>query len=118
MDLGFTERTLGPTPVLELHGDADLSTLPVLYERLSRFATEQRGRHAVVDLDGIGSLDPVAVGVFVGARLQLRASGGELDLVCSAPAVAALFERSGLDATFPLHPSVAAAAAGRRAAPP
>jgi len=52
---------------------------------------------------------PVAVGVLVGARLTLRGSGGDLDLVCTQPGVAALFTRSGLDATFPLYPSVRAA---------
>jgi anti-anti-sigma factor len=115
MDLGFTEKTVGPAPVLELRGDADLSTLPLLHERVSRFAVEQRGHHAIIDLDGLGSLDPVAIGVLIGARLQLRASGGELDLVCTAPALVALFEASGLDAAFPLHATAAAAAQARRA---
>jgi anti-anti-sigma factor len=115
MDLGFSETSVGTTPVLELRGDADLSTLPLLHERVNRFAADQRGHHAVVDLDGLGSLDPVAMGVLIGARLQLRASGGELDLVCTAPALVALFAASGLDATFTLHATAAAAAEARRA---
>jgi anti-sigma B factor antagonist len=114
MDLGFTEETTGPTPVLELRGDADLSTLPLLHDRVYRFAGEQRGRHVVIDLDGLGSLDPVVLGVLIGARLQLRVGGGDLDLVCTSPALVALFEATGLDATFPLHATVAAAIRARR----
>ena len=51
----------------------------------------------------------MAIGVLVGARLTLRGGGGDLDLVCTQPSVVALFTRSGLDATFPLYPSVRAA---------
>jgi anti-anti-sigma factor len=115
MDLGFTEKATGPTPVLELRGDADLSTLPLFHERVYRFAGEQRGRHVVIDLDGLSSLDPVVLGVLIGARVQLRAAGGDLDLVCTSPALLTLFETAGLDATFPLHATVSAATRARRA---
>jgi len=113
MDLSATEDVIDGTPVLSLLGEADLASLPTLLGRVNRFAAEHPGQRALVDLDGLGSLAPVAVGVLVGARLALRANGGDLDLVCTQPGVAALFLRSGLDTTFPLSPSVRAAARGR-----
>jgi anti-sigma B factor antagonist len=50
------------------------------------------------------------VGVLVGARLQARAGGGDVELVCTSPSVASVFTGSGLDAAFALHHSVAEAA--------
>ena len=110
MDLGFSDHVLDGIPVLSLLGDADLATLPRLLERVNRFAAEHPGCRTVIDLDGLGSMDPVATGVFVRARLALRATGGELDLACTNPAVTSVFVRSGLDATFTLYRSVTAAA--------
>ncbi len=112
MDLGFSEHDVDGIAVLALAGDADLATLPRLLERVYRFASEHQGQHVLIDLDDLGAMEPVAAGVLVGARLHLRAGGGELDLVCTNPAVASVFVRSGLDATFTLHRSISAAAAG------
>jgi anti-anti-sigma factor len=113
MDLSVTEDVIDGTPVLSLLGEADLASLPTLLERVNRFVAEHPGQHVLIDLDGLGSMTPVAVGVLVGGRLALRAKGGDLDVVCTQPGVAALFLRSGLDTTFPLYPSVRAADAGR-----
>ena len=109
MDLGFSDLVLDGIPVLSLLGDADLATLPRLLERVNRFAVEHPGCRAVIDLDGLDSMDAVVAGVFVRARLALRSAGGELDLVCTNPAVTSVFVRSGLDATFTLYRSVTAA---------
>ena len=109
MGLSANADVIDGTPVLSLLGEADLATLPTLLDRVNRFVAEHPGRRVLLDLDGLGSLAPVAIGVLVGARLTLRGGGGDLDLVCTQPSVVALFTRSGLDATFPLYPSVRAA---------
>jgi anti-anti-sigma factor len=113
MDLSTTEDVIDGTPVISLLGEADLASLPTLLDRVNRFVEVHPGQRVLVDLDGLGSMTPIAVGVLVGARLALRATGGDLDVVCAQPGVAALFLRSGLDTTFPLYPSVRAAAADR-----
>ena len=110
MDLGIRSTVIEGVPVLCLDGEADLASLPRLHEQVRRFVRENPGRHVVVDLDGLGHLDPVTVGVLVGARLQARAGGGDLQLVCTSPPVAAVFTGSGLDSSFVLHHSVADAA--------
>jgi anti-anti-sigma regulatory factor len=97
MDLTFREEAVEGAPVLELRGQADLSTLPILHERVNRFASDHRGQHTIIDLDGLDAFEPVTVGVFVG----------------SAPELVALFRSSALDATFPLFTTVGAAVAGR-----
>jgi anti-anti-sigma factor len=110
MDLGIRSTLIEGVPVLTLDGEADLASLPQLHEQVRRFVSEHPGRHLVIDLDGLGYLDPVTVGVLVGARLQARAAGGEIELVCTSPSVATVFTGSGLDAAFALHHSVADAA--------
>jgi len=109
MDLSATDDVIDGTPVLSLLGEADLATLPALLERVNRFVAQHPGRRVLLDLDGLGSLAPVTIGILVGARLTLRGSGGDLDLVCTQPSLVSMFTRSGLDATFPLYPSVRAA---------
>ena len=110
MDLGIRSTVIDGVPVLSLDGEADLASLPRLHDQVRRFVGEHAGRHLVVDLDGLGHLDPVTVGVLVGARLQARVGGGDIQLVCTSPSVAAVFTGSGLDAAFMLHHSVAEAA--------
>ena len=109
MDLGFRDQVIDGIPVLELHGDADLATLPRLVDRVQRFAAEHRDRLVVIDLDGLATMEPVAMGAFISARLILRSGGGDLEVVCTAPALTALFTRSGLDATFTPHATITAA---------
>jgi anti-sigma B factor antagonist len=110
MDLVIRSTVIEGVPVLSLDGEADLASLPQLHEQVRRFVSEHPGRQVVLDLDGLGYLDPVTVGVLVGARLQARAGGGDVELVCTSPSVASVFTGSGLDAAFALHHSVAEAA--------
>ena len=123
MDLGFRDQVIDGIPVLELNGDADQATLPRLVDRVNRlavderpavgrqdrFAAEHRYRLVVIDLDGLATLEPVTMGAFISARLILRSGGGDLEVVCNVPALTALFTRSGLDATFTPHATIAAA---------
>ena len=67
MDLSATDDVIDGTPVLSLLGEADLATLPTLLERVNRFVAEHPGHRVLLDLDGLGSMAPVAVGVLVGA---------------------------------------------------
>jgi anti-anti-sigma factor len=113
MDLGIRSTVIDGVPVLSLDGEADLASLPQLHDQTRRFVTEHPGRQVVVDLDGLGYLDPVAVGVLVGARLQARATGGDVELICTNPSVTAVFTGSGLNAAFALHGSVADAVRSR-----
>jgi len=112
MDLRFREHAFGGWSVLELSGEADLSTLPLLYERMNRFVSEAASGQPIVDLTDLQSLEPIALGVFIWARLQLQARDGELHLVCADPPIRTLFARSGLDTIFSLHDTVADAVTG------
>ena len=112
MDLGYRERTDHGVPVLALAGDVDLATLPSLYERVNRFVLAVEAPCAVIDLSDVVAMQPVALGVLLDARLQLRAAAHELELVCANEAIWSLFVRSGLDATFTHHASVADACSG------
>ena len=61
MDLSATDHIIDGTPVLSLLGEADLATLPSLLERVNRFVGEHPGHRVLLDLDGLGSMAPVAV---------------------------------------------------------
>jgi anti-anti-sigma factor len=107
MDLRFRQHAFGGWSVLELSGEADLSTLPLLYERVNRFVSEAPSGQAIVDLTDLQSLEPVTLGVFIAARLHLQARDGDLHLVCADPPIRTVFARSGLDTIFSLHNTVA-----------
>ena len=125
MDLGIRSTVIEGVPVLSLDGEADLASLPQLYEQVRRFVSEHRGQQVVVDLDGVGYLDPVTVGVLVGGACRPAPPGARSTSSVPSPSVAAVFTGSGLDAAFALHarwrtPFARAARIGacaRRAAP-
>jgi anti-sigma B factor antagonist len=48
-------------------------------------------------------MDSTALGVLVGALRAQRATGGELELVCSRPRHLRLIEVTGLDRVFTVH---------------
>ena len=54
------------------------------------------------------------LGVLVGARKRLRAHGGALAVVCPDPDQLGLFEMTGLDRVFSIHPDRDSALAAAR----
>jgi anti-sigma B factor antagonist len=60
--------------------------------------------HIIVDLSKASFIDSTTLGVLVGARKRLRAHGGALAVVCPDPDQLGLFEMTGLDRVFSIHP--------------
>lgn len=85
MDLRISARTVGDLHVVALDGLADLASVPQLQSRLRREITGARGRTVVVDVDGLVSLDDVALGVFLGAAATARELGGDLEVLTTSP---------------------------------
>jgi anti-sigma B factor antagonist len=91
----------GTATLLVLRGELDISTSPQLRDELVQVITD--GRRIVVDLEGLGFIDSVGLGILVSGLKRARSAGGDLALVCANRTILQPLELTGLDQTFPLH---------------
>lgn len=103
-------REVAGTPVVELSGRVDLSTLPTLQNALVRTIGANIGATVAVDLDGVDALDDVGLGVLIGAAGRARGSGGDIVVVCSSDRLLRRFSITRLDRAITIVPNVAALA--------
>jgi anti-sigma B factor antagonist len=100
-----TEHLGGTTYVLSLAGEVDLYTAPEFKQQLIEVIEEKGGRNVVVDFTDTTFIDSTTLGVLVGGVKRLRAKDGQLSLVCSDRNITKIFEITGLDRVFTIHPS-------------
>jgi anti-anti-sigma factor len=74
-------------PTAACEGIVDLATVPNFRDLLQRLVAHHPGETVAVDLDGVVTLDDVALGVLIGAASAARQAGGELRVVASAPRI-------------------------------
>ena len=91
----------GATTLLVLRGELDIATSPQLRDELVRVIGD--GRRIVVDLEGLGFIDSVGLGILVSGLKRARSDGGDLELVCANRVILQPLELTGLDQTFTLH---------------
>jgi anti-anti-sigma factor len=104
---GFTLSVVAGHPVLVPSGELDLATLPRWHDALVR-AIEQHPRTTLlVDLDGVGAIDDLAIGVLLSAAARSRDRGGDLQLVATSAALRARLVRLGLDRALPVRDRLA-----------
>ena len=96
------------THVIELGGEIDLYTAPEFKERMVQLIDGGKKR-IVVDLSSATFIDSTTLGVLVGGVKRLRPAGGALALVCTDQNITKIFEITGLDRVFSIHPSREAA---------
>jgi len=85
--------------LVRLGGELDLSSTPVLEQRL-RDARDEGGRQLVVDLRNLDFMDSTGLTLLVRWARGAEQDGYELALVRGEPRVHRLFELTGLDRTF------------------
>lgn len=105
MDLSVTSREQGGRTVVEVGGEIDVYTAPVLRERLNDLVGEGR-HHLVVDMEGVDFLDSTGLGVLVGGLKRVRSHDGSLHLVCTQEKILKVFRITGLTKVFPIHSTV------------
>jgi anti-sigma B factor antagonist len=104
----FHLDTIGPVgdcAVLQVTGDVDAYTAPMLRERIRELAA-QGAVHLIADLGPVDFLDSTGLGVLVGGLKRVREDGGSLALVISTPRILRLFQITGLTKAFAVWPSV------------
>lgn len=89
--------TVGGSTVVALDGTVDLASVGTLHSDLSRVVRRHPGAVILVDLDAVDSLDDAGLGVLLGAAAAARELGGDIEVVCSRPALVERFRRSRFD---------------------
>lgn len=114
MLLEFTDRLLHGCVIVEVRGEVDYGSAPVLDQRLSAILTA-RAPAVVLDLSRLRFLDCAALRVLVAAGRRAAAHGTALVLAAPQPTVAKTLQITGLDRQFTVFPAVAKAVTASRA---
>ena len=109
MELVCRLTELDSSPVLQLSGEIDLSTVPLLRDQLTRAILRHTGTMLFVDLDGLVALDDTGLGMLLGAAGHCRELGGELVVVCTSDRLLARFAQTRLDRAIRVVPRLASA---------
>ena len=99
-----TERIADDVYVISLAGEVDLYTAPEFKQQLLE-VIGQGGRQVIVDFTNTTFIDSTTLGVLVGGVKRLRTNDGQLSLVCSDRTITKIFEITGLDRVFAIHPT-------------
>ena len=98
-------RTEDSVTVLELNGDLDVSSAPLLQAALQELI-DRGGQHVIVDLSQVPFMDSSGLGVLVAAHRRIRATGGQFALANPAPALQKVFELTRTNRLFDVYTSV------------
>jgi anti-sigma B factor antagonist len=104
----FRLVTIGPAgdcAVLQVTGEVDVYTAPVLRERIREIAAKG-AVHLIADLRQVDFLDSTGLGVLVGGLKRLREDDGSLALVITTPRLLRIFQITGLTKAFAASGSV------------
>jgi anti-anti-sigma factor len=99
-----TERIADDAYVISLAGEVDLYTAPEFKQQLLE-VIGQGGKQVIVDFTNTTFIDSTTLGVLVGGVKRLRTNDGQLSLVCSDRNITKIFEITGLDRVFAIHPT-------------
>ncbi|MET8944062.1 STAS domain-containing protein [Streptomyces sp. NPDC004542] len=112
-----TERTVGGTTVVELHGEVDILTALPLRARLDDL-TAAALPDLVVDLRAVSFIDCSGLGVLCRARNRVAERRGRLRLVTESDQFRRVLRGAGLDGMFEIHDHLGSLAGPFRARRP
>src|SRR5215470_10328034 len=104
----FRLETVGPIgdcAVLQVTGEVDIYTAPLLREQMRELAAKG-AVHLIADLGRVDFLDSTGLGALVGGLRRLREAGGSLALAISTPRILRIFQITGLTKALAAQPSV------------
>jgi anti-sigma B factor antagonist len=100
-----TVGPIGDCAVLQVTGEVDVYTAPMLREQMRDLAAKG-AVHLIADLSRVDFLDSTGMGALVGGLKRLREAGGSLALVITAPRILRIFQITGLTKALPAQRSV------------
>jgi anti-sigma B factor antagonist len=93
----------GSIPILELAGEIDMSSAPLLREKYDAIRS-QSDAGLVVDLSGVAFLDSSGLAALVSLHQELQERGSQLRVLAPTPAIRRLFDITGLTSLFEIEP--------------
>jgi anti-sigma B factor antagonist len=108
MNFALSTQSVDGATVIAVSGEADLYTAPELKAELVQ-VIEAGARFVVVDLSRATFIDSTTLGVLISGVKRLRPGGGRIDLVIDDRSIRKVFEITGLDTVFRIHPDLQAA---------
>ena len=99
-----TEQLSGDAYVISLTGEVDLYTAPEFKQQLLE-VIGQGAKDVIVDFTNTTFIASTTLGVLVAGVKRLRSNDGQLSLVCSDRNITKIFEITGLNRVFTIHPS-------------
>ena len=111
MDLDVETGTIDGAALLTLRGEIDVYTAPRLRQAIIDLVDGGADR-IVVDMEKVDFLDSTGLGVLVGGLKRVRMKDGSLSIVTTQDKILKIFDITGLNKVFAIHPTVEAAAAG------
>ncbi|KGM11908.1 STAS domain-containing protein [Cellulomonas bogoriensis] len=105
MDVSVTSRVDGDRTVVDVTGEIDVYTAPVLREELTGLI-EREHTDLVVNLTEVKFMDSTGLGVLVGALKKVRTLGGDLRLVINQEKILKVFRITALTQVFTIHTTV------------
>ncbi len=83
--------------MLFVEGDIDLGTIPYFTQVVLKTIDDHPGRVVAIDLDQVGTLDDVGLGIILGAAGRARSNGGQLMVIASGSSLNKRFAITGFD---------------------
>lgn len=101
----ITLSLIGDIPVFHLNGRLDMTSSPLLEERLKPLLTEP-GQKMVFDCGGLDYISSAGLRVFLSTMRHLSAQGGGVGFAHLSAPVGDLFRLAGLEDLFLISPTV------------
>lgn len=103
MTLTVTPRDIdGTTTVLDLAGEVDVYTAPMLKEAMTK-QVDAGKRNLLINLSNVEYLDSTGLGILIGGVKRLRESQGTLKMFGASPRITRIFDITGLNAIFDVY---------------
>lgn len=94
--------------IVRLSGDLDIATAPQVRERLVSLLRPGL-RLLILDLSDVAFCDAAGLAVLIGAQRRATPLGATLRLAAPSAQMAGMLRVTGLDRSFTIHPTTAAA---------
>jgi anti-sigma B factor antagonist len=105
MDLEVETTQRDAASILTLSGEIDVYTAPRLRQAIVDLV-DGGSRRIIVDMEKVEFLDSTGLGVLVEGLKRVKNHDGELSIVATHDKILKIFDITGLNKAFPIHPTV------------